>query len=190
MQTYHGGSFSVIHTIRVVVKKMLGSIDYDQEIISYAIAPAIKSLDPLCVRVAVAENVRIDLMISRRKFEIGDVVYGAAHFLLVNLKIKSFTVSVMAQELTEVSGKTKKHKQYWGTWEVCDGAPVKGEIVPFRIFFAPLGLSPSCSRAESGYTVTHFLHFLIVTTSNEKYFKSLQIKLYKCSTLPFTFTDE
>jgi vacuolar protein sorting-associated protein 26 len=190
MQTYHGGSFSVVHVVRVTVKRMIGSIDHEDEIKSYAIAPPIKGLDPLCVRVAVAENVRIDLMINRRKFEIGDVLCGAAHFLLVSLKIKSFTVSLMAQELIEVGGKTKKHKHYWGTWEVCDGAPVKGEIVPFRVFFAPLDLSPTCARPESGYTVTHFLHFLIVTTSNEKYFKSLQIKLYKCTALPFTFTDE
>jgi vacuolar protein sorting-associated protein 26 len=108
----------------------------------------------------------------------------------VALKIKSFTVSLTAQELMEAGGKTKKYKHILKTWEVTDGAPVKGEIIPFRLYLAPLNLSPSCSRAESGYTVTHFLHFSIITTSNEKYFKALQITLHKWTGSPFAFAEE
>jgi vacuolar protein sorting-associated protein 26 len=190
LQTYHGESFSVMHWFRLNVKKTFGSIDHSEEIISYDVTPMVKTLDPLCVRVAVAENIRIDLMINRRKFEVDDLICGSTHFLLVALKIKAFTVSLMAQELMEAGGKTKKHKNILGIWDITDGAPVKGEIIPFRIFLAPLKLSPSCCRAESGYTVTHFLHFSIITTSNERYFKALQVKIMKWPTLPFKFTDE
>jgi vacuolar protein sorting-associated protein 26 len=189
VQTYHGHSFSVCHWIRLTVKKTLGSIDYSEEVYSYEIAPVAKALDPLCIRVAVAENIRVDLLINRRKFDISDVICGAAHFLLVALKIKTFTLSLVAQELMEAEGKTKKHKTVCGTWEITDGAPVKGEIVPFRVFLAPLDISPSCANAAGGYTVTHFLHFTIITTGREKYFKQLQIKLYKFQTSPFQFTD-
>jgi vacuolar protein sorting-associated protein 26 len=153
LQTYHGKSFSIFHWFRLSVKKTFGSIDYAEELLSYEVTPMIKALDPLCVRVAVAENIRIDLMINRRKFELTDMICGSTHFLLVALKIKSFTVALMAQELMEAGGKTKKLKNILGTWEITDGAPVKGEIIPFRLFLAPLNLSPSCCRAESGYTV-------------------------------------
>lgn len=189
-QTYIGASFSVRHWIRVVVKKTFGSVDFTKEIESYQVVPTIKALDPLCVRVAVAENIRIDLMINRRKFELGDVICGAAHFLLVALKIKTFTVMLMAQEMTEINGKTKKFKNVCGTWEITDGAPVKGEIIPFRLYLAPLKLTPSGSNPESGYSVTHFLHFMLVTMSGEKYFKALQINLFKWPSLPFAFVGE
>ena len=189
-QTYHGGSFSVRLWIRVNVKKTFGSVDFTQEIPSYQIVPTIKGIDPFCVRVAVAENIRIDLMIQRRKFELSDVICGAAHFLLVALKIKAFTVQLMAQEMTEINGKTKKFKNICATWEITDGAPVKGEIIPFRLYLAPLNLTPSSSNPENGYSVTHFLHFMLVTMSGEKYFKSLQIHLFKWPSLPFAFTDE
>lgn len=189
-QTYIGGSFSVRHWVRINVKKTFGSVDFTEEIKSYQVVPTIKGIDPLCVRVAVAENIRIDLMIQRRKFELGDVISGAAHFLLVALKIKTFTVQLMAQEMTEINGKTRKFKNICGTWEITDGAPVKGEIIPFRLYLAPLKLSPSCSNPENGYSVTHFLHFMLVTMSGEKYFKSLQINLFKWPSLPFAFSGE
>jgi vacuolar protein sorting-associated protein 26 len=190
MQTYHGSLFHITHWIRVAVKKTLGSVTWQQEVISYEIHPPLKKIDPLCVRVAVSENIRIDLMISRRSFELGDVICGAAHFLLVALKIRQFTVTLQAQELMEAGGKTQKGRHVLHTWDITDGAPVKGEIVPFRLYLAPLAASPSCSRAESGYTVTHFLHFSITTTSNEKYFKALQVHLHKCAQPPFIFTNE
>lgn len=189
-QTYVGDSFSLRHWLRISVKKLIGTVDYEKEIIAYNIQPPSKKLDLICVRVAVQDSIRIDLITNRRQFEINDVITGAAHFLLVNLKVKSFTVTLVAQEYTEVNGKVNRTKNRIQQWEITDGAPVKGEIVPFRLFLHPLHLNPSCSNPEHGYSVTHFLHFTVVTMSNEKYFKALQIKLNKWPVLPFVFTDD
>lgn len=192
-QTYMGESFTVRHWLKVSVKKTFGSVDYTEEVISYTVVPSVKGavkLDPVAIRVAVSDNIRIDLMINRAKFELRDMICGACHFLLVALKIKTFTVSLVAHEMSEVAGKTKKHKFTCGSWEVTDGAPVKGEIIPFRLFLDPLNLTPSCANAEHGYSVAHFLHFSFVTLSGEKYFKAIQISLMKWSETPFVFSGE
>lgn len=189
-QTYIGESFSLRHWIRISVKKLIGAVDFERELIAYNVSPPSKKLDLICVRVAVQDSIRIDLITNRRQFEINDVITGAAHFLLVNLKVKLFTVALIAQEYTEVNGKVNRTKNRIQSWEITDGAPVKGEIIPFRLFLHPLHLNPSCSNPELGYSVTHFLHFTVVTMSNEKYFKALQIKLNKWPVLPFVFTDD
>ncbi|KAK8860189.1 hypothetical protein M9Y10_011853 [Tritrichomonas musculus] len=189
-QTYIGESFSLRHWIRISVKKLIGTVDLEKEIIAYNVTTPSKKLDLICVRVAVEDSIRIDLITNRRQYEIHDVITGAAHFLLVNLKVKSFTVSLIAQEYTEFNGKVNRTKNRIQSWEITDGAPVKGEIVPFRLFLNPLHLNPSCSNPQKGYSVTHFLHFTVITMSNEKYFKALQIKLNKWTVLPFVFTDE
>jgi hypothetical protein len=90
----------------------------------------------------------------------------------------------------ETSGKTQKGKHVLHSWDITDGALVKGQIVSLRLFLAPLRASSSGSSAESGYTVTHVLHFSIVTTSNEKYFKAPQVHLHKCAQPPFIFVNE
>ncbi|OHT06911.1 Vacuolar protein sorting-associated protein 26A [Tritrichomonas foetus] len=188
-QTYVGESFSLRHWVRITVKKLIGSVDYEKEIRSYNVMHPSKKFDPICVRVAVSDAIRIDLIISRRQFEVGDVITGAAHFLLINLKVKSFTITFMAQEYTEANGRTIKNKHKIGTWEISDGAPVKGEIIPFRLFLDPLKLDPSCANPQKGYSVTHLLRFTVLTMSDERYFKDLQIKLNKWPELPFVFTD-
>lgn len=189
VQTYHGELFSIKHLLKFIVKKSFGSVEHQHEIIAYSYTPCVSKLQPLCVRVAVAENIRIDLLINRRKFELNDVLLGGAHFLLVALKIYKFTVDLVAQEILDSGNKTKKHTNVIFTWEITDGAPIKGEIIPFRLFLAPLKLSPSVVDQTKGYSVSHFLHFYIWTTSGTKYFKALQIKLGKWNSLPFNFTD-
>ena len=190
VQTYHGQLFNIKHVLHFVAKKSFGqSVEYSEEIKAYAYTPCITKLQPLCVRVAVTENVRIDLLINRRKFELRDVILGGAHFLLVALKITKFEVSLVAQEVFEQNGKPIKHKNVIHTWQVTDGAPVKGEIIPFRLFLSPLNLSPSCVDQTKGYSVSHFLHFIIYTTSGQKYFKSLQIKLAKFTSMPFAMVE-
>lgn len=189
IQTYHGELFSVKHMLQFVVKKSFGSVEYSEEIKAFSYAPCVSKLQPLCVRVAVTENVRIDLVINRRKFELRDVILGGAHFLLVALKITKFEVSLVAQEVMEVSGKPVKHKNTINTWGVTDGAPVKGEIIPFRLYLSPLNLTPSVVDQTKGFSVSHFLYFTIFTTSGQKYYKSLQIKLGKWTSMPFAYTD-
>lgn len=189
-QTYMGESFTVRHWMKVHVRKTFGSVEHSEEVISYVVTPMAKKgvpLDPVGVRVAVADNIRIDLMINRSKFDLNDLICGGCHFLLVALKIKTFTISLIAQEMSEVSGKTKKNKMVCESWDITDGPPVKGEIIPFRLYLAPLNLSPSCANAEQGYSVAHFLHFSFVTLTGEKYFKSVQINLVKWSNPPFEF---
>lgn len=189
VQTYHGELFSIKHILRFIVKKGFGAIEHTKEIIAYSYSPSVTKIQPLCVRVAVAENIRVDLLISRRKFEINDVLLGGAHFLLVALKIVKFTVSLVSQEILDIGGKTKKHTNTIFEWEITDGAPVKGEIVPFRLFLAPLNVSPSVVDQTKGYSASHFLHFYIHTTSGTRYFKAIQIKLGKWNSLPFAFSE-
>ena len=190
LQTYHGSLFSIKHILKFIIKKNFGNIEFFKEIFSYSFKPCVTKLSPLCVRVAVSENLRIDLVINRRKFELNDVILGGAHFLLVAIKLMKFEVSLVAQEVSEVLGKPQKNTRNIFTWEISDGAPIKGEIIPFRLFLAPLKLTPSISESSKGYSVSHFLNFLIYSTGGQKYFKSLQIKLGKWVSLPFQFNNE
>ena len=189
-QTYNGNSFSVKHWVRVSVKKLIGSVDFNRELVAYNLTEPSKRIEPLCVRVAVADSIKIDLIINRRRYELDDMIIGGAHFLLVNLKVKSFTVSLIAQEFSEVNGKTIRCKNKIANWEISDGAPVKGEVIPIRLFLGPLNLTPSCSNPEKGYSVTHFLHFSVVTMSGERYYKDLQMRISKWTASPYTFTHQ
>ncbi|OHS97884.1 Vacuolar protein sorting-associated protein 26B-B [Tritrichomonas foetus] len=189
MPTYHGESFSIRHILRATVKNFLGSIEYEEELIAYQFNHVIKSLDPMFLRIAVTGSVRIDLILTRRKYELSDIINGCIRFLQADLKLKCVNVALLAQESTEVQGKIKQHNYNVATYEISDGAPVKDEIIPFRIYLNSIDVSPTTVNPEKGYSVSHYLNFEILTTTNKRYFKSIQIKLLKCVKPPFIFTN-
>ena len=189
-QTYHGGSFSVRHMLRVWVRKLLGSEFYEQEVFSYNVAPYANKIDPFCVRVSMQNVISVNFYINRRKFDLNDMIVGAAHFQQVDLKIKYLRAQLIAQEMTEVNGVPKKFKHIIDYWQLMYGTPVNTEMIPFRIFLKPVDVYPSCTNPQKGYSVTHFLHFTIITETGDKYCKNIQILLCKMNREPFFFIGE
>lgn len=189
-QTYHGALFNVRHFIRVWVRKLIGSDFFEQELEVYRIVPYANHFEPFFVSVCIADSLGVDYLISRRKYDINDMIVGQVRFSNVNLQVKILRVQIVAQEMFEINGVSRKFKNILNYWELAYGTPVNNEVIPFRLFLAPVQVSPSCSNPKDGYSVTHYLHFTIVTDSGVKYYKSLQISFYKMSRLPFFFTGE
>ena len=189
-QTYHGGLFSIRHFIRVWVRKLFGTEFFEKEIYAYKKIPYINRVEPYNWTMIIGDNLRINILSQRRKFDLNDVVMGALHFIMVNIKIRMIRIQIVAQETLEVNGVSKKFKNIIDYWELAVGNPVKDEIIPFRFYLKPVNIHPSTSNIELGYSVTHFLHFTVITESGSKYFKALQVKFMKMDRVPFFFDGE
>lgn len=189
-QTYHGALFTVRHFIRVWVRKLIGSEFFEQELEVYRIIPYANFFEPFYVRVNIGDSLGVDYLISRRKYDINDVILGQVRFSNVDLQVKILRVQIVAQEMFEINNVSRKFKNILNYWELAYGTPVNNEVIPFRLFLSPVQISPSCSNPKYGYSATHFLHFTIVTNSGDKYYKSLQVGFYKMDRLPFFFTGE
>lgn len=189
-QTYHGGLFAIRHFIRVWVRKLFGNEFYEREIYAYKKVPFIKKVEPYNWVMIIGDTLRVNILTQRRKFDLNDVIMGSLHFIMVNIKIRMVRIQIVAQETLEVNGVSKKFKNIIDYWELAVGNPVKDEIIPFRLFLKPVNIHPSTSNVELGYSVTHFLHFTIITESGSKYFKALQVRFSKMDRLPFFFDGE
>lgn len=189
-QTYHGGLFAIRHFIRVWVRKLFGTESFEREIFAYKKIPFLKRVEPYNWTMIIGDSLRINILTQRRKFDLNDVIMGALHFIIVNIKIRMIRIQIVAQETLEVNGVSKKFKNIIDYWELAVGNPVKDEIIPFRLFLKPINIHPSTSNLELGYSVTHFLHFTVITESGSKYFKALQVRFSKMDRLPFFFDGE
>jgi len=57
-------------------------------------------------------------------------------------------------------------------YEVMDGCPFKGEIVPIRLYLSGVDLTPSYKSVCSGkFSVKHFINLVLVDEEDRRYFK-------------------
>jgi vacuolar protein sorting-associated protein 26 len=52
-----------------------------------------------------------------------------------------------------------------------DGAPVRGESVPIRLYLAGFDLTPTYRNISNMFTVRYYLNLVIVDEDDRRYFK-------------------
>jgi vacuolar protein sorting-associated protein 26 len=66
-------------------------------------------------------------------------------------------------------------------FEVMDGAPIKGERIPVRLFLSGLDLSPTLVNVANCFTVRYFLNLVLVDEEDRRYFKQQEITLFRAA---------
>jgi vacuolar protein sorting-associated protein 26 len=66
-------------------------------------------------------------------------------------------------------------------FEIMDGAPVKGEAIPIRMFLSGYELTPSFRDVNKKFSIRYFLNLVLVDEENRRYFKQQEITVYRAS---------
>lgn len=67
-----------------------------------------------------------------------------------------------------------------------DGAPVRGESIPIRLFLHVYGLSPTMRDVYRKFSVRYFLNLVLLDEEDRRYYKQqvrilyLYLKIYQC----------
>jgi vacuolar protein sorting-associated protein 26 len=69
-------------------------------------------------------------------------------------------------------------------YEIMDGAPVKGESIPIRVFLAGYDLTPTMREINKKFSVRYFLNLVLMDTEDRRYFKQQEITLWRKSEKP------
>ena len=67
-----------------------------------------------------------------------------------------------------------------------DGAPVKDEVIPIRLYLKSFNLSPTYRTVQSKFSVRYYLNLVLVDEEERRYFK----QQVKPNILPFHFVFE
>lgn len=68
-----------------------------------------------------------------------------------------------------------------GKFEIMDGSPSKGEVIPLRIFLKSLSdlLTPTYKDVNKKFSVRYYLNLVLIDEENRRYFKQQEIILYR-----------
>ena len=64
-------------------------------------------------------------------------------------------------------------------FEIMDGAPVKGEVVPVRFYLASSDLTPTYKSVNNRVSCKYILNLVLLDEDERRYFKQQEIELWR-----------
>lgn len=108
-----------------------------------------------------------------------DVIVGKIYFLLVRIKIKHMEIAIIKKETTGIGQNTYNDNENIAKYEIMDGAPVRGESIPIRLFLAGYDLTPTMKDINKKFSVRYYLNLVLVDEEERRYFKQQEIILWR-----------
>jgi len=144
---------------------------------NYQVVPEINS--GIKMEVGIEDCLHIEFEYNRSKYHLKDVVIGKIFFLLVRIKIKHMELSLIKRETTGRGPSQFNENETVIKYEIMDGAPVKGECVPVRLFLCGFDLTPTYRSVQKKFSVKYYLNLVLVDEEQRRYFKQQEITLWR-----------
>jgi vacuolar protein sorting-associated protein 26 len=135
--------------------------------------------NPIKMEVGIEDCLHIEFEYSKSKYSLKDVVVGKIYFLLVRIKIKHMEVEIRRRESTGTGANTYNESETIAKYEIMDGAPVRGESIPIRLFLSPYDLTPTYRNINNKFSVKYFLNLVLVDEEDRRYFKQQEITCWR-----------
>lgn len=131
------------------------------------------------MEVGIEDCLHIEFEYNRSKYHLKDVVIGKIYFLLVRLKIKHMEIEIRKRESTGSGSDLYNESETITKFEIMDGAPVRGESVPVRLFLSGFDLTPTYRNVNNKFSVKYYLNLVLVDEEDRRYFKQQEITLWR-----------
>lgn len=116
---------------------------------------------------------------SSCRYHLKDVIVGKIYFLLVRIKIKHMELSIIRRETTGTAPNQYNESETITKFEIMDGAPVRGETIPIRLFLGGFELTPTFRDVNKKFSTRYYLNLVLIDEENRRYFKQQEITVFR-----------
>merc|ERR1711934_777732 len=180
-ESYNGINVRLRYCLRctVNVKRSLTNVVKEQDfwVHNFQVEPEINN--SIKMEVGIEDCLHIEFEYNRSKYHLKDVIVGKIYFLLVRIKIKHMELAIIKRESTGSGQNTYTETDTVTKYEIMDGAPVRGESIPIRLFLAGYELTPSMRDVNKKFSVRYFLNLVLIDEEDRRYFKQQEIVLWR-----------
>jgi len=180
-ESYFGINVSLHYFIRVTVQKSLNvsSTTKQVEFFQRIFQQPPENTGNIKMEVGIEDCLHIEFEYNKSKYHLKDVIIGKIYFLVVRLKIKSMNISLIKRETTGTGLDMNNENKTLSKFEIMDGAPVKGEAIPVRLFLGGFDLTPTYKDVANKFSVSYILNLVLVDEDDRRYFKQKEIILWR-----------
>ncbi|OHS97357.1 Vacuolar protein sorting-associated protein 26 [Tritrichomonas foetus] len=172
--TYYGTKINAIFGIELRVVHRISDFVHEKQFIalsydSYPLKTTIHN------EVGIRNILHVEFIFPKQAYDAREAVVGAAYFILVKLRIVHMKMNIYRVESYESDTSAFKESTILKSYEILDGAPVRGDHIPIRIFLDDSNIWPYHSFVGSELKVDHYLRVEMVDENGKKYFKRMKI---------------
>lgn len=179
-ETYYGTNANLRYFIQVrIARGGPFSISSEKEFYAVNLLDEPEENKIIRLEVGVKGYLHIEFEFSKSKLHIEDVLVGKVTFINTKLKVKNMEIGLIKKETTFQDKNAWNENETLIKFEIMDGAPVKGEVIPIRLFFRPLNLTPSYQRTNAAFQVKYFINIVIFDEEDRRYFKQHEIIIWR-----------
>ena len=109
------------------------------------------------------------------------MIVGKIFFLLVRIKIKHMELAVIRRESAGSGQNIYNESETLIKYEIMDGAPVRGECIPVRLFLkgVPGELTPTYRNVGNRFSLKYYINLVLVDEEDRRYFKQQEVTLWR-----------
>ena len=183
-ESYNGLNVRLRYFVRVTVTRgYASSLIREQEFIVQVSQPAPETNTPVKMEVGIEDCLHIEFEYSKAKYHLRDAIIGKIFFLLVRVKIKRMEIEIRRREICGLGANAHGENEVIAKFEVMEGAPVRGECIPVRLFLSPYDLTPTYKSVNNKFSVKYYLNLVLIDDEDRRYFKQQEIILYRSELL-------
>lgn len=129
--------------------------------------------------VGIEHCLHIEFEYNKSRFSLKEVIMGRIFFMLVRIKIKHMEISLVKREMVGSAPNQVVESDTQVRYEIMDGAPVKGESIPIRLFLNGYDLTPTYKDVNKKFSCRTYLLLVLIDEEGRRYFKQSEIILYR-----------
>ncbi|XP_050680261.1 vacuolar protein sorting-associated protein 26B-like [Leptidea sinapis] len=180
-EVYTGANVRLRYFLRATVVRRLTDVIKEVDIAVHTLCSYPDVLNSIKMEVGIEDCLHIEFEYNKSKYHLKDVIVGKIYFLLVRIKIKHMEISIIKRETTGSGPNTFTENETVAKYEIMDGAPVRGESIPIRVFLAGYDLTPTMRDINNKFSVRYYLNLVLMDTEDRRYFKQQEVILWRKS---------
>ncbi|GFQ79495.1 vacuolar protein sorting-associated protein 26B-like, partial [Trichonephila clavata] len=170
-ESYTGANVRLRYFLRVTIVRRISDIVKETEIIVHTLSSYPEINSSIKMEVGIEDCLHIEFEYNKSKYHLKDVIVGKIYFLLVRIKIRHMEIAIIKRETTGSGPNSYSDNETVAKYEIMDGAPVRGESIPIRVFLAGYDLTPTMKDINKKFSVRYYLNLVLVDEEDRRYFK-------------------
>uniref|UniRef100_W8CD09 Vacuolar protein sorting-associated protein 26 n=1 Tax=Ceratitis capitata TaxID=7213 RepID=W8CD09_CERCA len=183
-EVYAGSNVRLRYFLRATIVRRISDITREVDIAVHTLCSYPELNTPIKMEVGIEDCLHIEFEYNKSKYHLKDTIIGKIYFLLVRIKIKHMEIAIIKRESTGTGPNMFTENETIAKYEIMDGAPVKGESIPIRVFLAGYNLTPTMRDINKKFSVKYFLNLVLMDTEDRRYFKQQEITLWRKADIP------
>ncbi|TCD60875.1 Vacuolar protein sorting-associated protein 26B [Steccherinum ochraceum] len=170
-ESYQGINVKLRYFVRVQISRRVGGVTKERDVWVHSYRMPPDSNNSIKMEVGIEDCLHIEFEYNKSKYHLKDVIVGKIYFLLVRIKIKHMELSIIRRETTGSPPNQYNESETITKFEIMDGAPVRGEMIPIRLFLGGFDLTPTFREVNKKFSTRYYLNLVLIDEENRRYFK-------------------